>query len=416
MKLALENAPNDRIPKFIHFIWAGGIKLMDDEREVETVVGWCKANPHCRVHLWVDYDTYPKTARPLLDRYKQIFGAHEIKVVTDVGDNENKVSSLIIRDISEIEDYRGLLALAKSEIKQLYPNFGCSSDIIRLLILRKGGCYFDQDVRCNPCLSLEESGLFERHGLPLIVLEHRPQRATPDAPMKFESAGSVVIHGERDSSSSPDSKASLTVKAASSSEEAAEGSQSPSHNLTPKSESSSDNSYKRFLKLTFDELGNDAIICTPNHPMIIRQLDRIYDNYHLKVSQSALRTAECYGERDRRNRSIIRTGPDVTQTVFREQIRPYIQELDSGGLKLYYLHDEDHVIEFDSESDDDLRHEKLVGAFEFQTMRSRLRELTIPDNNYQNWLRVPIQNISDIGACHKTIIERIKFEIKHFKI
>ncbi len=219
-----------------------------------------------------------------------------------------------------------------------------------MLLLRKGGCYFDQDVKCNPHLSLEDSGIFEPRQLPFIILEHRPQRATPEPPMTFESAGSVVIHETENMKLSSDQSSLNLVKADPSSDEAAvDESQSGSRELTPKSESSSDNSYKRFMQLTFDELGNDAIICTPNNPVIDLLLDRIYDNYHLNISQNDHIIAECYGERDRKNRSIFRTGPTVLQSIFKEQLTLYSDKLKDGKLKLFYKTYQEPVIDVDAQ-------------------------------------------------------------------
>ena len=311
------------VPQVVHFIWAGGDKLMEGKKEVGAVAAWCKANPNCQINLWVDYDSYSGNPRNLIDSYKTLFEAHGVRVISGHSNTTENNPTLIIKDINEIEDYKNLLSVARSEINQIYPNFGCSSDIIRLLLLRKGGCYFDQDVRCNPILSLEKSGIFKPRDLPLLILEHRPQRATPEPPMTFESGGSVVIHELSDQESLSDKKPSALAKYRSSSEEAAHESKTGSGEASPKSESCSDNSYKRFMKLTFDELGNDAIICTSNNPVIEMQLDKILENYNLNASHRDLIIAECYGERDRKNRSISRTGPTVTQTIMKQNLRLY---------------------------------------------------------------------------------------------
>ncbi len=58
----------------------------------------------------------------------------------------------------------------------------------------------------------------------------------------------------------------------------------------------------------------------------------------------------------------------------------------------------------------------LVKVVEFQPMRSKHCELTAPETNSQSWLNVPIQEIKNQKKCHETILERVKFEIVHFKI
>ncbi len=49
-KSTTEDTTRIQIPRLIHFVWAGGDKLMNDD-EVTIVAIWCTHNPTCTVNL-----------------------------------------------------------------------------------------------------------------------------------------------------------------------------------------------------------------------------------------------------------------------------------------------------------------------------------------------------------------------------
>lgn len=424
-----------RVPQLIHFVWAGGKKLMDGEDEIKTVAKWCKANLNCQVMLWVDSSSYDCTLEEMGHQYSVLFHELGIPVLTNKREKQIGKPALILQDITSLQDYKDLLTCARNEFSQLLPNFGCSSDIIRLIILfNHGGCYFDQDVTNNPVLSLEESGIFDARQYPLVVLEHRPQRPSPARMPKFVFEDSSVIikksteerpiedHAKPKLSESP----RLPV---SSDEDAQTGSRSSGdkEKLSPleseNNPSTSDPTYKEFMKLDFNELGNDAMICTPRNPIILMMLDKICNHYHLHPSQSSRILRECYAGRDRRNISIDRTGPSVNQHVFQANTDLQVEIIpreESDDIILLHCYEEEH---FERPIDVALAYnekviseEPLARVVEFQPMRSLLRELTCPAANAQNWLKSTVTIVPDGEECRKKILERIRFEIEHFKI
>ncbi len=154
----------------------------------------------------------------------------QVRVITDLSQRPNDKPCILIRDISEYgNEFRDEIYL--SEINQLLPNYGCSSDLLRLRILfAEGGCYFDQDVPLNPNLSLEKSGIFNHRKRYCIILEHRPQRSTPENFIPSDdSQDSVIIAG-----SPPDVSSQESSRDSGEHREASE---------------STDDSYTRFIKL-----------------------------------------------------------------------------------------------------------------------------------------------------------------------
>ncbi len=131
-------------------------------------------------------------------------------------------------------------------------------------------------------------------------------------------------------------------------------------------------------------------------------LDKVLANYELDPSQRSKIIAECYGGLDRKNTSITRTGPTIQQEVIRDV--PHFS-LDYGEN----VSAQDSVIQLHLEEFSD-------EAIDFEPMRSRVRELTQPSGNTQNWLKVFLREIEDPELCISIILDRIKFEAKHFRI
>lgn len=131
------------IPKIIHFIWAGGVRLMP-QRNITTLLNWCRANQDAehsessfKVWLWVDRETTPNLADYRnADLYPELCAYLSREQVE-------------IHDISEVLTDRDSASARciRYEIERLRPNYGASSDLLRYQILFKfGGAYFDSDV------------------------------------------------------------------------------------------------------------------------------------------------------------------------------------------------------------------------------------------------------------------------------
>ncbi len=393
----------------------------------------------CFVCVIPYFQSYTPGKRALISKYSILFSEIGISVITDLSEKVESKPCILIKDI---EGYRD--EIFTSEIGQLFPNYGSSSDTLRLRILyQHGGCYFDQDVYQNPNCPLQESDVFKHRERHCLILEHRPQRPTPERLyVSYENGDSFKIKtSEAEKKSdllrdnvSPREKSSGSDEAAESlsSDEAkneifpkqlgessgAEDETFPKQlgvgteakdETSPKQLSeSTDDSYSRFIKLKLTELGNDAIITTKENPVIKLMLDKLESHYRLNSLQRDKIIAECYGGLNRRDITIKRTGPSVQQEVISN-----IQEFtfENGALRLHcpFI--------------DDLGAEPEVGLelhtgieVDFEPMRSRVRELTCPQENDQNWLKVLVTKIDDGVQCRNIIIERIKFEARHFKI
>lgn len=126
-----------KIAEIMHFIWAGQKRLMPDA-SVMTVLRWHVANPDFQVFIWVDKKTAPGY---WFDYYMK-----RLKIVANycfIGDVV-KLDKIVFKDIEEEEISTPLV---RYEIDRLRPNFGASSDILRIRALYKyGGFYADTDV------------------------------------------------------------------------------------------------------------------------------------------------------------------------------------------------------------------------------------------------------------------------------
>lgn len=153
--------PEEKLPCWLHFIWAGGQKIMIPESR-KAVIKWAKANPSFKVIVWIDLVTTPENA---LRRY---FGdllsgrdgvvnicLKDITTWLEIRNDEDLTNCIM--NMTEVEKHIELaIPLVRYEIDRLDPNYGSSSDLLRYLILFYfGGAYFDSDI--NPgAQSLEE--------------------------------------------------------------------------------------------------------------------------------------------------------------------------------------------------------------------------------------------------------------------
>lgn len=81
-KKSLEEKPY-KIPKLIHFVWAGGKKLMDGDKEISNVTQWCKSNSTCEIILWVDSRTFSGSLEDMQCSYSALFENNGIRVIVD---------------------------------------------------------------------------------------------------------------------------------------------------------------------------------------------------------------------------------------------------------------------------------------------------------------------------------------------
>jgi hypothetical protein len=145
-----------KIPKIIHFIWAGGNKPLP-KKNIDVIKLWHEKNRAFQIYLWVDSkSSLNKPFIKTLDKYLKNFNFGESLQIKDIEGTVNADGELV----RMADDY------IRYEIDRLRPNYGASSDRLRYKILEEfGGAYFDSDVL--PVLepwtrSLTDSGIFEK--------------------------------------------------------------------------------------------------------------------------------------------------------------------------------------------------------------------------------------------------------------
>ena len=153
-----------KIPKIIHFIWAGGERALPYSN-IQTVRSWANQNPSFQVWVWIDPSSSTSSFK-LIDQYVQQFK------------NEKNI---ILHDIEGTKDDAGKVfsvsdEIVRYEINKLRPNYGRSSDRLRYKILEIfGGAYFDSDVKPGH-ISLQHSGIFEKEfDMPQIFIDMNSQ-------------------------------------------------------------------------------------------------------------------------------------------------------------------------------------------------------------------------------------------------
>lgn len=151
----------EKLPCQLHFIWAGGQKIMIQESR-NAVIRWAKANPSFKVIVWIDLVTTPENAlryyfRDLLSGRDGVVNICLKDITTWLEIRNDKDLTNCIMNMTKVEKHIELaIPLVRYEIDRLDPNYGSSSDLLRYLILFYfGGAYFDSDI--NPgTQSLEE--------------------------------------------------------------------------------------------------------------------------------------------------------------------------------------------------------------------------------------------------------------------
>ncbi len=145
------------VPKVIHFVWAGGKKLLPPGN-IDAVKEWAIAHrgEGFEAWIWIDETISPGTRARYAD-----FGFPSLDPVVKLPDiTEQGVSS----------------PHARYEIDRLRSNYGASSDMLRYNILyRFGGAYFDSDVHPG-ARTLNYNGMFDRMNRGLFLVDNNSQR------------------------------------------------------------------------------------------------------------------------------------------------------------------------------------------------------------------------------------------------
>lgn len=277
------------IPKLIHFIWAGGEKLLP-EQNAARIKAWAAKNPDFEIWLWIDKKT---TSKEKLDEYYSSHYFHE-------------TPEIVLKDITEeevVDEY------SRYHIDKLEPNYGASSDLLRYSILKKyGGAYFDSDVIVTEeSKPLNHAGLFNLDKKEILRITHFSQ-----------------------------------------------------------------NHYV---------IGNDAFICTPEHPFMVALYRKAKDNHDLNTWSTSLYRFNTLGALA--NWTIKTTGPEVVRQVCLDH--NLVEKSDSNKTK-------DLSLSLD---------------------RSCYQPA---ERNDANWLWALSRQCKDLDESLKITLASIHFEIKHMKV
>jgi len=153
------NSEVEKIPHCIHFIWAGGSKLMPSPSR-SSVIAWATENPTLTVYVWIDLLTTPVN---LLKNYYK--SSLEPNFLANDNIQLRDITTAQVLNYNNLEQWDSCVSLARQtfvsnesvlaspfvryEIDRLRSNYGSSSDCLRYRILYTfGGGYFDSDI--NP--------------------------------------------------------------------------------------------------------------------------------------------------------------------------------------------------------------------------------------------------------------------------
>lgn len=149
-------ASDPQVAKLIHFVWAGGKKLMPPAN-IAAVKSWAAAHAPegFEIWIWIDETFSPGTLAQ--------YGAFGLP---------SDVPRIRLQDITAL----GVSSPhVRYEIDRLRSNYGASSDMLRYNILHRfGGAYFDSDVHPGE-RTLNHDGLFDDLHPDLFLLDNNSQ-------------------------------------------------------------------------------------------------------------------------------------------------------------------------------------------------------------------------------------------------
>lgn len=134
------------IPQHIHFIWAGGTKIMS-EGALKNILKWKQQNPRYAIYLWVDHTSHPELETEYQDQFAQLPQTELLTssfIFRDIAELRARIAQLPMEDATTLSQ---VFEISRYEMTKSYPNYGKSSDLLRYLILYlEGGIYLDSDV------------------------------------------------------------------------------------------------------------------------------------------------------------------------------------------------------------------------------------------------------------------------------
>lgn len=265
-----------KIPKIIHFIWAGGEKLLDNT-SIDVIIEWAAENKDWEIYLWVDEATCKKDIstsyhisfnkrlkeyranKEQEPKYAKILstGIEKVKIINQSNKHnfgEKKPEKLYIT-IKDITKEKMVSSNIRYEIDKIDPNYGASSDLLRYKILHTyGGAYFDTDVSPGKT--------------PLSEIDCEPKQHTL-----------YVDH--------------CTQK----------------HNP----------SLEEIFHFPTKHIGNDTFICTTGNPLMLKLYETSIEHYNKDGATSLYYVYRAY--MSMRDITIATTGPVLVKNVIKENLK-----------------------------------------------------------------------------------------------
>jgi hypothetical protein len=262
--------PTYVIPKIIHVIWAGGSTIMEEEGLI-NVSNWAAKNPDFTIWLWIDKITAPQN---IASQYSKRFHKLNSDIIVAQSESESQSTSpthsnqitILLKDINE-ENFRD--EYVSYEIDKIPPNFGSSSDLLRLSALKYGGLYIDcTDVLPNSNLPLRDCLLFQtEHNTHILAVDHCSQQHNP-------------------------SVTKLSV----------------------------------FNMQSLPGVGNDSFISTTNNPLLQEFLKRAIQNYNESKNSLDQKLILAHESFNIRSLTISRTGPELIRNTIKDFLKDETQE------------------------------------------------------------------------------------------
>lgn len=343
--------------KVIHFIWAGGTKVMPEEVCAENVRAWLAKNTDFRAWLWVDIKTTPgpddaRKKRWLQRMYAHLFRDHHVSFNEKAIPVKTDKPVIILKDI---EEHKIADVYIRHSIDRLDPNYGISSDMLRYKILYEyGGAYCDADVGPGKTLlNVLEIYDHPKDGEHYLYVDHLSQKPKVDS-------GQLL----------------------------------------------------QFDRIT-TEVGNDTFVCTKHNPMMKGFYELIIKEYKKVKGKVSKIIANAYGNYEFIERTIELTGPGHISGYFADtELKPILvksvgEEYKPGSLIALLKQEQ---VE---------RYCKTMSKIVVNVMPVRTDKIAVfqpAPRNTRLWINAPLRRLRRVEEIKESISCTIDFEAKVFGI
>jgi hypothetical protein len=355
------------IPFYLHFIWAGGEKLLPLE-SLEVIMEWMEQNPEFKTFLWIDAETtgqgrnFAEKLQDVTLRYQKLFSKSGItfKAESQAQQLPQEPNTIFLRDIT---DFGIVDEQIRYELDKFKPNYGCSSDLIRdKCLARWGGCYFDSDV--GPAVENYGKKFIKPINLKTLI-----NNLKPNAHYLFLDHMSQLSNEDLEAFSA--------------------------------------------FKIEVDnEIGNDSFICTPNNPLMWQIYNSSIKNYNIEDLFKLMRKThppEKVGHID-----VL----GLSRTYGSQYLNHYTIDLTGPGLVRMVLCEQSDILGKAEKLPNELAYLKTVAGMPvyIKPLRCSKYSITDPYRNTLHWHKAVVETCESLPMAIEKIRREIAFEAKYFKI